>query len=107
MLKIKRILAGVLACAMCFGVVGCGKDDESSSHVDQVEVPDAESIEAIPEGADANLEWLSYFDLNPVQGEESSAELKLFQQKGGSITYTRTTICLLYFLAKGYSTLKI
>lgn len=91
MLKIKRILAGVLACAMCFGVVGCGKDDESSSHVDQVEVPDAESIEAIPEGADANLEWLSYFDLNPVQDEESSAELKLFQQKGGSITYTRTT----------------
>lgn len=89
--KAKKLLAILLSCVTCLSVAACGKDDESSSHVDQIEVPDAESIGAIPEGEAGELEWLSYFDLNPVGKAESSAELTLFKQKGGSIKYTRTS----------------
>ncbi len=90
----KRLLAAAAAMSLAFTAVGCSgsSDDTSSVYVDQVEVQDTDAIDAIPEGAETELEWLSYFDLNPTSGsEETSAELDLFQKKGGSILYTKTT----------------
>ncbi len=92
MKKAKKMLALALALTSVFSVVGCGDKKEESSYEPQVEVPTDESIDPIPEGAESELEWLSYFDLNPSRkGEEPSTELTLFQEKGGSIKYTRTT----------------
>lgn len=91
--KAKRIFAAAAAFALSFAAVGCGStSDDSSEYVDQVEVEDTEEISAIPEGADSNLVWVSYFDLNPAEGsEEKSVELDLFEKKGGTIEYYRTT----------------
>ncbi len=90
----KRIIASVtaLVSAMSFAACGSKKGSDSSSYEEKVKVSDTDAIEAIPEGAETELEWLSYFDLNPSRGsEEKSAELSLFEQKGGSIKYTPCT----------------
>ena len=94
MSSIKRIAAGAFALTFAFAAAGCGKKggDSSSVYVEKVKVKNTDAIEAIPDGADKELEWLSYFDLNPSRGsEEKSAELSLFEQKGGSIKYTPCT----------------
>ncbi len=93
----KRILAGSFALVTAFAASGCAKGDsgtssDTSSYETKVEVQDTDTISAIPEGAPTELEWLSYFDLNPARGsEEKSTELDLFEKKGGSIHYTPTT----------------
>lgn len=108
MKKVKRLVAGLLAVACAFSAVGCGKDEgeakktTTTTFVGKEDVtvttpapaddsdPDALSITAIPEGADGNIEWLSYFDINPAKGSaEKRADLALFEQYGGKITYTR------------------
>ena len=92
MKKTKRILAAVLAIACAFSVVGCSSKDNDSTYKPQIEVPDTEDISAIPEGSDKNIVWLSYFDINPGKGTpEPRADLQLFEQKGGTIEYRRTT----------------
>ncbi|MCD8095227.1 MAG: extracellular solute-binding protein [Ruminococcus sp.] len=94
MQTLKRILAGTFAVTMAFGAAACGSSstDDSSEYEQQVEVEDTDVIEAIPEGAESELLWLSYFDLNPASGsEEKSTELELFEKKGGTITYEQTT----------------
>lgn len=94
-MKVKRTAAAVFAALMAFSAAGCGKSEdisEESSFVEQLKVPDSQDIEAIPEGSEKELVWLSYWDLNPAKGSgEKRAELSLFEQKGGSITYKRTT----------------
>lgn len=93
----KRVFAGVLAVGMAFAAASCGKNDDkkdSSSFeaTNNVKVEEEDSISAIPEGADGNLLYLGEGDLNPTPGNpETSTELTLFQQKGGSITYSATT----------------
>ncbi|MGN0634345.1 MAG: ABC transporter substrate-binding protein [Oscillospiraceae bacterium] len=90
----KRILAGAFALSLAFSVAGCGKkkSDSSSVYVDKVKVEDTDAIDAIPDDAEKELEWLSYFDLNPARGsQEKRAELDLFEKKGGTIKYTPTT----------------
>ena len=89
----KRILAAVLAIASAFSIVGCSKGDKGdSSYEPLIDVPDTEDIEAIADGEDKNIVWLSYFDINPAKGTpEPRADLTLFQQKGGTIEYRRTT----------------
>ena len=95
MKKSKILLAGVFALTAAAVASGCGSGgsgSDSSSYVDQVKVEDTEEIEAIPEGAENELEWLSYFDLNPGKGaSEKSVELDLFEKKGGKIKYSPTT----------------
>lgn len=95
MIKAKRILAGVAAFSFVFVAASCGSKDgkkDDSSYVDQVKVEDTQEIEAIPEGAENTIEWLSYFDLNPGKGQqEKSVELDLFEKKGGKIHYNPTT----------------
>lgn len=100
--KTKRILACLTAVLMCAAVVGCGKgSDSSSSYEDKVEVsipaadtddPDALTITPIPEGADHELDWLSYWSLAPGENaDESTTEYALFSQLGGTVKYSRTT----------------
>ncbi|GAB5082889.1 hypothetical protein Osc1_20650 [Hominimerdicola sp. 21CYCFAH17_S] len=89
----KRILAGIIAAASVFGIVGCGKSQKSEeeSYVDKVKVEDTDQIAAISDGAEKDLIWLSYFDINPTKREpETRTDLDLFQKKGGSITYWQT-----------------
>ncbi|NLZ46776.1 MAG: ABC transporter substrate-binding protein [Clostridiales bacterium] len=88
----KKILAALLAVACAFSTVGCSKDGNNSSYEPVIEVPDTEDISAIPDDADKNIVLLSYFDINPGAGTpEKRADLQLFEQKGGTIEYKRTT----------------
>lgn len=96
MRKLKRTLAGVCAFAMVTALAACGSSDKKSdseeSYVDQVKIEDTDSVDAIPEGAETELEWLSYFDINPSKGsKEKRVDLDLFEKKGGSIKYSPTS----------------
>lgn len=93
-MKIKRICAFTAAVLTALAAASCGNSgkSEESSYVDKVTVEEKEDIEAIPDDAEKELDWLSYFDLNPVKGsKEKSTELTLFEQKGGSIHYSPCT----------------
>lgn len=90
----KRVLAGLLAVISAFGIVGCGSSGkgEESSYVDKVKVEDTDQISAIPEGAETELVWLSYFNINPTKKEpEKRTDLDLFEKKGGSIYYDQVS----------------
>lgn len=90
----KRVLAAVLAVIASFGIVGCGKSGSSSEapYVDKVNVDDTDLIEAIPDGAEKELVWLSYFDINPTKtSPETRTDLDLFHKKGGTIKYDQVS----------------
>lgn len=98
----KRFLAGSVAVTMALGISACGKggsesNKDESSFVEKVSLPDEENeskdlISDFPEGAQTELEWFSYYDLNPSRSQpEKSTNLALFEQKGGSIKYSRTS----------------
>ncbi len=86
--------ASVLAAAAsgCAGSAGEQQSSDTSSYTEQVSVPDPvgeDPISAIPDGAPTELEWLSYFDINPTSSaQEKRVDLTLFENKGGSIKYT-------------------
>ena len=90
----KRIAAGMLAVVAAFSAASCGSsksDSSSSSYVDKVEVKESADITPIPEGAENELEWFSYFDINPTRADpEKRTDLTLFEQNGGKIKYSRT-----------------
>ncbi len=98
--RMKKLLAFSLAVAALCSAAGCsgsGSDDNSKELSDEevlanyeqkVEVEDTDEIDAIPEGADSELRWLSYFDINPSRRvPEKRTDLTLFESKGGKITY--------------------
>lgn len=104
MKNIKRVLAGAVALVSAFGVASCGKSgsdnkESSSSYVDKVEVVDTDelqsavaTIDAIPEGSDGEIKWLSYFDINPSRkAPEKRTDLTLFEERGGKITYEQVS----------------
>ena len=90
----KRIAAGMLAVVAAFSAAACGSSSSSSSsssYVDKVEVKKSADITKIPDGADGELEWFSYFDINPTRADpEKRTDLTLFEQNGGKIKYSRT-----------------
>ncbi|MCD7741649.1 MAG: extracellular solute-binding protein [Ruminococcus sp.] len=91
MCNFKRFASASTALILTLGLAACSSssDNTSSEYVDQVEVEDTDEIEAIPEGAETELEWLSYFDINPTStAEEKRVDLDLFEKKGGTITYS-------------------
>lgn len=45
----------------------------------------------IPEGEETEIQWFSYYDLNPVSYGEKSVALELFETYGGKISYNRAT----------------
>ena len=100
----KKLLAAAAAFALAGAMASCGStsnsagstaagdDEDLASYEDKVVVEDTEEVEAIPEGEDSELEWLSYFDINPSKNsKEKRVDLDLFEKKGGKIKYTPTT----------------
>ena len=97
MKKIKRAAAGLAALILSVSMASCGSSDKDSSYVDKVKVEDTNDIKAIPDGAEKELEWLSYFDINPTKAvPEKRSDLTLFENKGGSIKYSQTTSLEVY-----------
>lgn len=105
----KRILAGFLAFSMVFATA-CGSKDEGkaktttteseedylATYTDKVEVDTqtaiSETIAALPGGEESTIRYMGENDINPTKANpEMSVELKLFESKGGKITFTRVT----------------
>lgn len=85
-----------LAVSILFAVsaAACGEKSTESSSVykDEIATPDTaeDTISDIPEGAETELEWLSYFDINPTSSaQEKRVDLTLFERKGGTIKYSQ------------------
>lgn len=95
MKKSKRIIAAAIALVSALGMAACGgssSDTQSSSYVDKVEVQATDEIDAIPDDADKEIEWFSYFDINPTKAaNEKRTDLTLFESKGGKIKYSQTS----------------
>ena len=102
-MKTKTYLAGIMAIGIVMGMAGCGSGDSSStgsskskaedfSATDNIKVADAESIEKIPDDAEKTILYLVENDINPTKGNpEKSADLQLFESKGGKIKFIQTT----------------
>ena len=98
-MTMKKICALSAAMLMAFTVASCGSKDSSSSKkeddfsaTENVEVASTDKVDAIPEGAETSLLYLGVSDLNPTRANpEKSTELTLFEEKGGSIEYQRTS----------------
>ena len=100
-MKLKRVFAAALAVTMAAGAASCGKSDsdgkkDESKFEETVTIDEALTEESpisdFPEGAQTELEWFSYYDLNPSRSQpEKSTNLSLFEQKGGSIKYAQTS----------------
>ncbi|MCC8191627.1 MAG: ABC transporter substrate-binding protein [Ruminococcus sp.] len=95
MKKLKRLLAGSMAIIMTFAFVGCSDsedtEDASSVKEETVKVVSTDDIEDIPDGAETELLYMGESDLNPTNSNEKSVGLNLFEDKGGTITYSRVT----------------
>lgn len=96
-MKARKCIIAALALLMTASAVGCGSSSDGSSKGDAssfketVEVASSDDIAAIPDDAEKELEWFSYFDINPSRSSpEKRTDLALFEQKGGKINYTRT-----------------
>ncbi len=116
MMKTKRIAAGLLAVLTAMSIASCGSSDDSGSksddtaaandtssvneadpydfsHEDAVSVADTEEIKGMDDIPDEQkeLEWMSYFDINPTRAApEKRTDLDLFEKKGGKIIYNKT-----------------
>ncbi len=98
-MTMKKICALSAAMLMAFTAASCGSKDSSSSKkeddfsaTENVEVASTDKVDAIPEGAETSLLYLGVSDLNPTRANpEKSTELTLFEEKGGSIEYQRTS----------------
>ncbi|MBR1739524.1 MAG: extracellular solute-binding protein [Ruminococcus sp.] len=89
MKKLKTALAVSVALTSAFAIAACGgKKKDNGIAKSQIDVVDTESIAAIPDGAEKELVWLSYFDINPTKKvPEKRTDLTLFEGKGGSIKW--------------------
>ena len=91
----KSVIAGAMALLSAVSVASCGSSsggDSSSSYVDKVKVASTDDIATIPDGSEKELEWLSYFDINPTKKEpEKRTDLTLFEERGGKIKYSQTS----------------
>ncbi len=94
MKNLKRLLAGCMAVAMTFAFTACTKGEsngDDSSRKDKVAVAEAKNIKSIPDGAETELIYMGIGDLNPTPKGEKSVGLTLFEDKGGSIKWSRVT----------------
>ena len=97
MMRASKIIAAAAALVLTASAVGCASgsgsssDKDTSSYTEKVEVANSDDIAPIAEDADKEIEWFSYFDINPSRSSpEKRTDLALFEQKGGKINYTRT-----------------
>ncbi len=96
MKNLRRIIAAALAVMTTFVLTGCPKSESSSdsgSSVkdETVKVVSTDDIADIPEGAETELLFMGESDLNPTTTNEKSVGLNLFEDKGGSIKWSRVT----------------
>lgn len=80
----KRVIVGAMALLSAVSVASCGSSsggDSSSSYVDKVKVASTDDIATIPDGSEKELEWLSYFDINPTKKEPEREPTLLFLRK--------------------------
>ena len=104
-MNIKKYTALTAALVLAFSAVSCGKSNDSSaqtsSYSEKIEVIDSSadsdknsaynSVEEL-NGEEGELEWFSYYDLNPTRSQpERSTSLALFENKGGKIIYAQTS----------------
>ena len=95
-MKASKIIAAAAALVLTASAAGCGSSsgsssDKDSSYTEKVEVANSDDIAPIAEDAEKEIEWFSYFDINPSRSSpEKRTDLALFEQKGGKINYTRT-----------------
>lgn len=94
LLKIKRLAAISLALTSVLAVTGCGSSESSSeavTTVKKVAVNDTDLIEAIPDGAQKEILWMGTYDLNPTKGADKTVEMTLFNNKGGTVNFSRVS----------------
>jgi ABC-type glycerol-3-phosphate transport system substrate-binding protein len=96
-MRARKCIAAALALTLTAAAAGCGSSSGSSSKkddssfVETVTVASSDDIDRIKEGVTTEIEWFSYFDINPTRGwPEKRTDLALFEQSGGTIKYTRT-----------------
>jgi len=116
-MKVKRLLAGVMALSLAAGFTACGSTEEASDNTTEAATTTgttAATVEINTEGLkeeeqseleiamaklpdreleDTEIKWRSHYDLNPsTTGESKKVELEMFEQKyGGTVTYYPTT----------------
>ncbi len=116
-MKVKRLLAGVMALSLAAGFTACGSTEEASDNTTEAATTTgttAATVEINTEGLkeeeqseleiamaklpdreleDTEIKWMSHYDLNPsTTGESKKVELEMFEQKyGGTVTYYPTT----------------
>lgn len=96
-MKLKRIMAGIAALAMAFSLTACGgkkeKDSASEKEASSDSVTEASSETEKQSGISGQeITWLSYYDVNPVDSEERSAALSLFEDVyGGKVSFVYTS----------------
>lgn len=91
MKNFRRVAAGVLAVMMTLSFTACdsGDSDDSSKKEDAVKVVSTDDIEAIPDGAESTILYMGLADLNPTGNDDKSVGMTLFNDKGGTVEYTR------------------
>ncbi|MBR1739774.1 MAG: extracellular solute-binding protein [Ruminococcus sp.] len=96
MRALKTALAFTIALTAAAAIAGCGGKKEEK-YEQKVEVANTEDIADIPDGAQKELVWLSYFDLNPTKRTpEKRSDVALFEMKGGSIKYEQSSSLEVY-----------
>lgn len=98
MKKLKRILAFTVAMMSVAGIAACGKTDDADSgsssvvEVEKVEVDDTSTdIEDLADDVQKELIWMGTYDLNPEAGQDTSVEMTLFNNRGGSVKWIQVT----------------
>ena len=98
--KIRRIAAAFAAVSIVASLAACGDSsgerEVSESNAVTMKEEHAEIVEQVDVEAEklenGTLKWLSFYDLNPAEGQPVSVCMQLFQTKyGGKIEYIPTT----------------
>ena len=92
MSKLKKALALAVALTASLSAAACGSSGSGSSEstvseVEKVDVEDTDAVDKIPEGAETELRWMGTYDLNPAEGQDTSVEMTLFNNKGGTVVW--------------------
>lgn len=105
MKKLTRLLAALMSLTMIGALAGCGggtstsesSAEDNSAYKEQDDVTvDATLVDEMvandPDISGETIYWLSYYDLNPINNQDRSVALTLFEDKyGGKIEYISCT----------------
>ena len=102
MRKIKRLSALLAAITICAGLFSCSDDAGSSVSIKELNPEEKSAVDNVvsdivgQDGAkkldNPKVKWLSFWDINPGDGEKITPDLQLFKDiYGGEIEYVQTT----------------